>query len=308
MKHYIIRRFVFLIPLVLGVVTLVFLIIRLVPGDPVEIMLGEQASMADRAQLRRDLGLDKPYLKQYQDFLVDLGKGRLGRSITLYPGQPVIKLLSQRYPFTLELAVLSMAIALLIALPLGIVSALRPNSWIDQFSLTLSLFGISIPNFWLGPMLIIIFCYRWVWLPMPSQGGWLTVILPAVTLGLGMSSVLIRMTRCSFLETIRLPFMKTARAKGLSSRTIYLKHGLRNALNPIITILGLQFGVLLAGAVITETVFAWPGIGYLVIEAIRARDYPIVQGCILVISLTYVLVNLVTDLMYQWVDPRVSLS
>lgn len=308
MKAFVIRRLLLLSPIVFGVVTLVFLIIRLIPGDPVEIMLGEQATTVDRAQLRHELGLDKPILTQYVDFINNICHGNLGNSIILYPGQQVNLLLKNRYPFTLQLAFISMIVAVIIAIPLGILSAVKPHSYIDEFSLSVSLFGISVPNFWLGPMLIILFCYKWTILPMPSQGGWKTIILPALTLGVGMASVLIRMTRSSFIETIGSHYMRTARAKGVSPVKLYLKHGLRNALNPIITIIGLQIGVLLAGAVITETVFAWPGVGYLVIEAIRARDYPIVQGCILIISLTYVLVNLITDFMYTWADPRISME
>ncbi|MFC1851678.1 ABC transporter permease [candidate division CSSED10-310 bacterium] len=306
MKAFLIRRSLIAIPVIWGVITLVFLILRLIPGDPVEIMLGEQASTVDREQLRAELGLNKPFLTQYVDFFGDLAQGDVGTSITLYPGQQVATILWQRYPYTLELALISMVVAIVLAVPLGILSALKPQTALDQFSLTFSMLGVSIPNFWLGPLLIILFCYKWSWFPMPSQGGWQSIILPAVTLGSGMASILIRMTRTSYLDILSEQFMRTARAKGLSSCRLYLKHGLRNALNPIITIIGLQFGILLAGAVITETVFGWPGVGYLVIEAIRARDYPVVQGCIMIISFTYVIVNFFTDLLYTWADPRIQ--
>lgn len=308
MKTFLFRRVLLTLPVVFGVTTLVFLIIRLIPGDPVEVMLGEHASRVDVVQLRQDLGLDRPITGQYLGFLSGLVTGSMGRSVTLCPGREVSHILLERYPYTLELAVLSMLIAIVIAIPLGVISALYPRSAFDRMSLTISLLGISLPNFWIGPVLIIVFCYRFSLLPMPSQGGWQSIILPAFTLGFGMASVVIRLTRLNFGEVLTEPFIKAARARGITSGLLYWRHALRNALNPVITVLGLQFGVMLAGAVITETIFGWPGVGSLVIEAIRSRDYPVVQGCILIISLTYVLVNLLTDITYRIVDPRIQFS
>lgn len=307
MKAYIIRRLLLLFPLILGVLTIVFLFLRLIPGDPVELMLGEQASGADRELLRQELGLEKPLPIQYVDFLYAALHGDFGKSLTLYPGTPVADILIDRYPYTFQLSLVSIIIAIFIAIPLGIISAIWEDSPTDSFSLALSLLGISIPNFWLGPLLILFLSYRFPLFPMPSEGGWMTIVLPAFTLGFGMSAVLLRMMRTAYLDVLSKDYMRTARGKGIHPIRIHLKHGFKNSLNPVITILGLQLGILLAGAVVTETVFSWPGIGHLVVEAIRSRDYPIIQGCIVLISFSYIIVNLITDLLYQWTDPRITL-
>ena len=303
MRRYILRRVLLLIPVVLGVATAVFFIIHLIPGDPVEIMLGEQAQAADREQLRKTLGLDRPVLEQYVRFLGGLAKGDLGRS--LHHRRGVAGLVLERLPATLELGGAAMAIALALALPLGILAAARARSWLDHGSMVSSLLGVSIPNFCLGPMLIALFSLRLNWLPPSGRGGIEHLILPALTLGTSLAAILARMTRASLLEALPRDFVRTARAKGLAEWAVLVRHGLCNALLPVVTAAGLQTGAVLSGSVITESIFAWPGIGRLTIEAIAARDYPLVQGCVLAIALTYVALNLITDVVYTLCDPRV---
>ncbi|HWP48417.1 MAG TPA: nickel ABC transporter permease [Candidatus Limnocylindrales bacterium] len=303
MIPYIIRRLLWVIPVILGVSTLVFFFIHLIPGDPVELMLGESAEPADKAALREELGLNKPILQQYTQFLWRLAQGNLGRS--LHTHKPVLQSILTRYPATLELTFAALGIAVIIAIPVGVMAATRQYSWLDNGSMFLALLGVSMPNFWLGPLFIILFSINLGWLPVSGRGGWDHLILPAITLGMAMAAILTRMTRSSVLEVIHEDYIRTARAKGLRESVVIFKHALRNALIPVITLIGLQFGTLLSGAVITETIFAWPGIGRLTIEAINKRDYPLVQGCILVIALSYVLVNLITDLIYSLVDPRI---
>ncbi len=299
------RRLLILLPTVLGVVTLVFFLIHLIPGDPVELMLGETASLSDLDQLREDLGLNRPLAAQFGRVLRGLARGDLGHSFDYR--SPVSQVILEKLPATAELALAAMAIALLIALPLGIAAAVKKDSPIDRGAMLGSLLGVSIPNFWLGPLLIILFSVRLGWLPGSGREGPASLILPALTLGTALAAILSRMTRSALLDILGEDYLQTARAKGLSERAVVLKHALRNALLPVLTILGLQFGALLSGAVITENVFAWPGIGTLLIQAIRARDYPLVQGCVLAISLCYVVVNFLTDLVYSAADPRVRL-
>lgn len=291
---------------ILGVCTLVFLLIHLVPGDPVEAMLGESARPADRAALRASLGLDRPLLGQYLDFLGGLATFDLGDSFL--SRRPVRELLAERIPATLELAAAALALALVIAVPLGVVAARNRGGPIDSAAMGLSLLGVSIPNFWLGPLLILAFSLTLGWTPVSGRDGLSSLILPALTLGTGLAAVLARMVRSSVLEVLEEDFVRTARAKGLSEAAVLWRHALRNAWLPVLTLLGLQLGGLLGGAVITETVFAWPGIGSLLVEAIQARDYPVVQACVLLVSLAYVLVNTITDLLYTWVDPRIRLE
>ena len=306
MFHYIAKRIILLIPIVLGVVTLVFFLVHMIPGDPVEIMLGEQAQAADKEALRRDLKLDRPVAEQYRLFLSGLVRGELGRSI--HSREEVMGIILKRFPATFILTLAAMMVALLIAIPIGILSATRPYSLMDNASMLFALIGISMPNFWLGPLLILVFSIRLGWLPVSGMGGVQNLILPAVTLGMGMSAILTRMTRSSILEVIREQYIVTARAKGLAERVVLFKHALKNALIPVITIIGLQFGALLSGSIITETIFSWPGIGRLLIQAINQRDYPVVQGTVLFISLCYVLVNLLTDLLYGVADPRIRIG
>jgi len=287
----------------LGVVTLVFFLIHWIPGDPVDVMLGESATPSDREALRRQLGLDRPIHVQYLQYLKDLAGFRLGTS--LHDKREVGALILERLPATLELAGAALALTLVIALPLGMVAAARHRSLWDRTAMTFSLLGVSIPNFWLGPLLILVFSLWLGWLPVSGRESPESVILPALTLGASLAAILSRMVRSSLLDVLGEDFVRTARAKGLDARAVLWRHALPNALLPVITVIGLQLGALLAGAVITETIFAWPGIGLLTIEAIQRRDYPVVQGCILFISLSYVLVNLLTDRLYRIIDPRV---
>jgi peptide/nickel transport system permease protein len=283
---------------------LVFFLINLVPGDPVEVMLGETASAADKEELRRQLGLDQPVVARYRGFLADLSRGDLGYS--LYENAEVATLIAARLPATLELTTCAMIVAIIIAFPLATLAALKPGTWIDRLALFFSLLGLSVPNFWLGPMLMILVSIQLGWLPVSGRGGFSHVILPALTLGMAMAAILTRILRASLLRIVNLDFIKTARAKGLGEPLVWLKHMLRNALIPVISIMGLQFGSLLAGSIITETIFSWPGIGRLTVQAIQTRDYPLVQGCVLIVATGYLVVNFITDLAYSIIDPRIS--
>ncbi|MFQ5917195.1 MAG: ABC transporter permease, partial [Candidatus Binatia bacterium] len=294
MMKYLLSRILLFLPAFLGAVTLIFFLIHLIPGDPVEVMLGETASPADKEILRQELGLDQPLLAQYLRFLSGLASGDLGDSLS-QQGR-VMDLILRRLPATLELTLSAMGIALMIALPLGIVAAVKRHTWMDHTSLLFSLLGLSMPNFWLGPLLIIVFSIELGWFPVSGRGGLGHLILPSITLGTAMAAVLTRITRSSLLEVIQEDYIKTARGKGLSEWSVWLKHALRNSLLSVITIVGLQFGSLLAGAIITETIFTWPGLGRLTIHAIQTRDYPLAQGCIMLISVSYLVVNLATDL------------
>jgi peptide/nickel transport system permease protein len=306
MHRYLIRRLLLTIPVLLGVATLVFSLIHFIPGDPAQAMLGEGAAPEDVAQLRERLGLDRPLIVQYGSFLQGLMRGDLG--VSLRNDQPVLQQILERMPATAELAFASMAVAVLIALPLGIIAAVWRGTAVDYSATTLSLVGISVPNFWLGPLLAIVFAVELGWLPVGGRGTLAHLVLPAATLGAALAAILARMTRASLLEELREPYVLAARAKGVSRTRAVLHHALRNSLIPIVTILGLQFGVVLTGAVITETIFAWPGIGRLLIQSISFRDYPTVQGCVLLIAVTYVGVNLITDLTYGFLDPRIRVD
>jgi len=295
-----------MIPVIAGVATLVFLFIHLVPGDPVVMMLGDSAQPADYEELRKELGLDKPLLSQYADFWKGLLSFNLGRSFVTK--EPVLGRIFDRYWATCQLAFISLIISIMIALPAGIIASAKPDTIYDRLSMFFAIIGISMPNFWLGPLLILLFSVKLNLLPISGSGSLLHLILPGITLGTSMAAITARMTRASMLEVIRMDYITTARAKGLSEFKVFFKHALRNALIPVVTILGLQTGALLSGAIITETIFSWPGIGYLTIEAIRYRDYPQVQACILVISLSYVIINLLTDLLYSFINPRIQLK
>ena len=303
MSRFLARRLVLTIPVLLGVATLVFSLIHLIPGDPAQAMLGEAAPQADVEELRHRLGLDRPLLEQYGVFLRGLAKGDLGTS--LRTGQPVTDQIVERMPATFELAAAAMLVAIAFALPLGIIAAVRRGTAVDHAAMTLSLAGVSVPNFWLGPLLAIIFAVELGWLPVSGRGTWAHLVLPSVSLGAALSAILARMTRATMLEELREPYVPAARARGVSPLRAVLRHAFRNSLIPVVTLLGLQFGAVLTGAVITETIFAWPGIGRLLIQSIGFRDYPLVQGCILLIALTYVGVNLVTDMVYGVLDPRI---
>lgn len=286
-----------------GVSTLVFLLLVLIPGDPVDVVLGESAQAADRAAMRASLGLDRPLGERWLDFYADLASGDLGDS--LVRRQPVADLIMQRLPATLQLAAAAFVIVVLIALPLGTLAARHRGRWPDRLAQTFALFGLSIPNFWLGPLLVLLFSVQLGWTPVSGNLEPGSLILPAITLGLSMAAITTRMMRSSLLEIESQAFLRTARCKGLSEAAVLLRHSLPNAMLPVITVLGMQLGSLLAGAVITEVVFAWPGIGSLLIDAIRQRDYPVVQGVVLCIAFGYVLTNRLADLFAAWMDPRV---
>jgi len=302
----VLKRLFGVVPVVFGVLLLTFLLVHLVPGDPVEVMLGESASSADRSQLRAELGLDKPLPLQFANYLSRLAQGDFGNSI--HSREPVSAMLAERLPATIRLALLALAIAIAIGLPLGIIAALRANRWPDRIATLTSLTFSAMPHFWLGPLLMMVFALWLGWLPVSGMESSASIVLPALTLGFGLSAILTRMTRASLLEVLNEDFVRTARAKGLREHQVILGHALRAALLPVVTILGLQLGGLLAGTVITETVFGWDGIGRLLVESIEKRDYPVTQACVLVIALIYVLVNLCTDLLYAQLDPRVRYS
>lgn len=306
MTQFLIRRFFTSLLVIFGVVTLVFGVLRAVPGDPVESILGEEALEVDKQSLRECLRLDQSIPSQYKAFWGDVFSGTFGE-LCDERGATVADKIKQSLPATLELALAGLLVALLIAFPLGIAAALKPYSWVDNSSALLALLGISIPNFWLGPMLLIFFSLTLKALPNPGSTvtGLSTLVLPAITLGSSLSAKLMRMLRSSLLEVMNQDFIRTARAKGASPSRVMIKHALKPALIPVITILGLQFGALLTGAIIVEKVFARPGLGTLLLDGIQQRNYLIVQGCVLMMSMSYVVVNLVTDLIYGLVDPRI---
>ncbi len=286
--------------------TLVFLLIHLIPGDPIEVMLGETASLGDREALRHLLGLDLPIFQQWWEYLRGILQFDLGES--LHSKQAVTQLLSERLPATLILSVASLFVAIVIALPLGILAAINKDSVWDRLAMLAAMVGVSVPNFVMGPILILIFALWLGWVPVSGKDGMSSLILPALTLGSALAAILSRMIRTSMLEVIQEDYIRAARARGLSEFRILGLHALRNTALPVITILGMQFGSLLAGAVITETIFSWPGIGQLMIDSIQKRDYPVVQACVLLISFTYVFVNLITDVTYTVLDPRLKID
>ena len=306
MLNFLISRLLSALFVIFGVSCLVFFLIHLVPGDPVEVMLGESSQPADREALRAALGLDQPIWVQLMNYFNGLLHFDLGES--LHSKRPIVDILMERIPATATLAVAGLVVAIVIAFPLGIMAAMKKDTAWDSGAMFFSLFGISIPNFWMGPLLILFFSLWLGWLPVSGQSGIESLVLPALTLGTALAAILARMIRATLLEVMGEDYIRTARAKGLSERAVIMNHGLKNAMLPVITLLGLQLGALLGGAMITEIVFSWPGIGQLTIDAINRRDYPVVQACILLISLTYVVVNTLTDLVYAWMDPRIRLG
>jgi len=302
---YLLKRVLLCVPVAVGVLVLTFLLIHLAPGDPVEVMLGERAAMADREALREALHLNDPLPIQFGLFVRDLFAGELK---SIHTRRPVLPEVWERLSATAVLALAALLISLSVSLPMGIVAAARKGKGVDAAAMGFSLFGVSMPSFWLGPMLILIFSIELGWLPVSGRGGLSHLVLPSMTLGLGMAAIVSRMVRGSLLDVMGEDYLRTARAKGLSERVVLLRHALRNALIPVITVVGLQAGALLSGAIITETIFAWPGIGKLLIDAIRMRDFPLVQGAVIVIALSYVFVNLAVDLLYALADPRVRFS
>jgi peptide/nickel transport system permease protein len=306
MSRFLVRRCFASLLVIFGVVTLVFFVVRAVPVDPVESILGEQALAVDKRAMRECLRLDRSVGEQYVAFWGDVLDGTLGE-LCDERGVTVSEKLVSNVPATMELALAALVVAILIAMPLGIFASLRPYSWIDNLSAVLALLGISIPNFWLGPMLLILFSLTLQILPDPGSGvrGLSALILPAITLGTALSAKLMRMTRSSMLEVLGQDFVRTAEAKGLSAWRVVIRHALRNAMIPVVTVIGLQFGALLTGAIIVEKIFARPGVGTLLLDGIESRNYMIVQGCVIFIALSYVVVNLIVDLVYAWVDPRI---
>ncbi len=305
MTGYAIRRLLQVIPITLGIVTIIFFLIHMVPGDPAVQLAGENARPQDIQRIRERLDLDLPIWKQYSNYIVNLVHGDLGTSFR--SDEPVSTEIFRRYPATLELAFGGMVVALLVAFPLGIASGVYRNSIIDNVARFFALIGVSMPNFWFGPLLIIAFAIHLDWFPVSGrEEGLRSLVLPSLTMGLSLAAILTRMIRISLSEELGQLYVTTALSKGVTrARTIFV-HALRNALIPVVTIVGLQFGALLTGAIITEQIFSYPGLGRLLIQSIVARDYPQVQASILVIALTYILVNLLTDLVYAFIDPRIQ--
>jgi peptide/nickel transport system permease protein len=303
-------RLALTLPVVWLVVSLVFLLIHMVPGDPILQMLGDGATAADVSVLRHQYGLDEPLGVQYALYWKGVLHGDLGSSIRLHDS--VGHLIAARYPYTLALTVTALVLSLLLALPAGILAAVRRGQWVDQSLSVVSLFGLSVPGIALGPILILIFSVTLGWLPVSGASGggahgvidWHYLVLPSIAMGASLAAILTRMVRTAMLEELGQDYIRTARAKGLSEPAVVCRHALPNALVPIITVVGLQFGALLAGAIVTEKIFSWPGLGRLMVDAISNRDYALVQGCLLSIGMTYVLVNLLTDVVYRWVNPR----
>jgi peptide/nickel transport system permease protein/oligopeptide transport system permease protein len=303
MLQYVIKRLLSTIPVLFGISLLLFFMLRALPGDPAQVLAGQMATPEDIELIRHQLGLDKPVYVQYAVFLGRLAKFDLGRSARTQ--NPVIQEVWARLPNTILLAVVAITLACLLGIPAGIISAVRPYTVLDYFVTSTALFGISMPVFWLGLMLVVVFSVMLHWLPAGGTGTWKHVILPSITLTAFVVAFIARMTRSSMLEVLSQDYTTTARSKGLKEKVVVIKHALKNALIPIITVVGLQFGMLLGGAVLTETVFAWPGVGRLIVDSILARDYPVIQGTILIFGLLYILVNLIVDVIYAYVDPRI---
>src|SRR5579863_3141320 len=306
MIRYISLRLLFALPALWLIVTMVFLLAHIVPGDPVQQMLGEGARLDDLREMRHSLGLDVPVAVQYGRYMAGVAHGNLGESFRFQ--QPVASLVLSHFPATLELAFVALLVCAAIGIPAGVLAASRRGEPADHAIGMLTLLGLSVPNFALGPVLILIFSVLIGWLPVSGRGGISHLVLPAITLGAALAAILTRMVRTAVIEQLSSDYVRTARAIGLSEPAVLFRHAFRNALTPILTILGLQFGTLLAGAIVTETIFSWPGVGRLAVQAIESRDYPLLQGCILLIAVSYVIVNLATDLVHAVVDPRVRLA
>jgi ABC-type dipeptide/oligopeptide/nickel transport system permease component len=300
-KTALLRRALLLGPILIAVSIASFLLIHLVPGDPVDFMLGESAMPAAKEELRHELHLDRPLPEQYVLFVRDLATGRL---TSLHTHEPVLPELLRRFVWTLLLTAAAMAVASAISIPAGTLAALRQGRFADHASMAAALLGVSMPTFWLGPILILVFAFELNWLPVAGNRSPLSIVLPAVTLGSALAAILARMTRASLLETLPADYVTAARARGLTESQVIVRHALRNALIPVVTLLGSQFGALLSGSIITEEIFGWPGMGREIILAVRSRDFPLFQGAVLLVSAAYLAVNLLTDALYLWVDPR----
>ena len=306
MFRFAVQRLIGTLPVLIGVCVMTFLLVHLVPGDPVDLLLGEQATQQDKDNLRRDLGLDKPLSQQFVNYAKGIMTGNLG--VSMQSREPVAREIAARFPATFELTVASMFLALLWGLPWGAWAGAKPRSKSDRLSLVAGLVAMSLPGIFLGPLLIYVFAVRLDLFPVSERGGLDHLFLPALSLAIPLGAVILRITRASMREVVNDDYIRTARSKGLSDRAIYLHHALRNALMPVVTIVGIQIGAILTGTVITETIFDWPGIGSLLYNAIQRRDYPMIQGCVLLIATIYVVVNLLTDLAYGLVNPKVRLS
>lgn len=306
MWSYLFKRILGVIPVALGVVTLVSLFIHMIPGNPIDQLVSPYATSDERMIMTKKLGLDKPVAVQLADYLMNVAKGDLGESL-IYD-KSVTSLIKERFMPTIELTLVAMMIAFMMSIPLGVIAALKANRWQDYLSMMIAMLGVSIPNFWLGPLLILFFSIQMDLLPVSERGGFLSYILPGLTLGTSLAAILTRMIRTSLLENLKADYVRTAISKGCSKSQVLRDHIFKNAAIPIVTIAGLQFGALLTGSIITEKIFDWPGMGSLLIEAIGNRDYPLVQGCVLLFSILYVLVNLMTDISYSVIDPRITLN
>ena len=301
--NYIFRRLLHIIPVLFGVTLLTFSMLHLIPGDPAQILAGPDASASDIMALRQQMGLDRPLAVQYVGYLEGFARGDLGRSMSTR--RPVLEELMDRFPNTLILAVAGVGVAVLLGIPIGVFAAIRARTMVDHAAMVLALLGISAPAFWLGFILMMVFSVHLGWFPSAGYRSWGHLVLPAFTLGSGAMAIVARMTRSSLLEVLNQDYVRTARAKGLPEVLVIAKHALRNALIPTTTVVGLSFGSLLGGAVLTEMVFAWPGLGRLIVYSIGIRDLPVIQGAVLLLALTFVLVNLGVDLLYGLIDPRV---
>lgn len=306
MLPYVLRRLVGTVPVLFGVTLVVFAMTWLTPGDPVVALLGESAQGITgqaREELRRELGLDRPWPVQYVEYVSGLARGDLG--VSARSRRPVLREVLDRLPATAELALAGLAIAVAVGVSLGVAAALRKRTWVDALAIAVALVGVSVPVFWSGFLLMLVFSLELGWLPASGRGTLRHLVLPALTVGIASAAFIARITRGAVLETLGQDYVRTARAKGVPARTVVVRHALRNALLPIVTVVGLQLGSLLGGAVLTETVFAWPGVGRMLVDAILARDLPLVQGSVLVVSLLFILVNLAVDLSYAAINPRV---
>lgn len=304
MLRYITNRLLQLIPTLLGVSLVIFLFVRMIPGDPARLMAGPQATQQDIALVRADLGLDQPAVQQYFSYMGKALHGDFGKSMRTR--LPVTQEIGQRFMPTVNLAVVSMVIAIALGLVAGVLAAIKRNTWIDYLSMTGALAGVSLPSFWLALMMMYLLAVKWHWLPTFGYGSWQHYVMPAITLGVGAAASIARFARAAMLEVLGQDYVRTARAKGLAEPKVNLRHALRNAMIPVLTITGLQFGFLLGGTVVVESVFAWPGIGRLLVDSVDARDYPVIQTLMLFFSLQFVLINLVVDLLYGLIDPRIS--
>ncbi|CBK76695.1 ABC-type dipeptide/oligopeptide/nickel transport systems, permease components [[Clostridium] cf. saccharolyticum K10] len=303
MVKYVIKRLLALIPVVIGVTFLVFMIMQLAPGDAAKLILGESATQEQVEELREEMGLNDPAIIQYGRYMVNFVQGDLGTSYSTK--RPVAEEVFSRFPYTLNLSIVAGVISIILAIPLGILAAVKQNTWFDNISMIVSLIGVSMPIFWLALLLVLCFSLKLGWFPVQGAESWKSYILPAISLGFMNMAAIARTTRSSMLETIRQDYIRTARAKGVSKRQVIMKHAFKNALIPTITVCGIQLGQLLGGSVLTETVFAWPGIGRLLVQSINARDVPMVLGCIIVMTVCFSVVNLLIDLLYGFVDPRI---